>query len=240
MCSESGASAGYFMTPREITMRPRTVILSLAILLSCLPAAARAAAPSPPAISFEERAVVLSGASAGAKVAWFGVAREPVDYGGVIVRREALVADQDGDGTVRFELDRAVPFRSIWAAVDLTSGEFAVATPAGYPLRELKLNPNAFHSRGNGKLDLFGEGREFLALFVARPGAGSWVMTVYDGGAEDEDGPANLAVTMDPAAMTPVGDSPPAPDAFAGGDVFVAIDPNAMDAVAIRLVGAKP
>ncbi|MGH2627335.1 MAG: hypothetical protein ACRDHY_11870 [Anaerolineales bacterium] len=188
-------------------------------------------------LAFDERAVVASGLTAGGQVAWFGVAREPVNFGAAVVRREALLADEDADGKVRFELDRAVPFRSIWVAVDLTSGESAIGTPAGYPLRPLKLGVNAFLSRGLGKVDLFTESRDFLQVFVVRPKSGAWVLSAVDGSAEDQDGPANGSVTLDTLLLEPVGKSPPAPDGFAKDDVFVAIDPNRMEAVAVRLVG---
>ena len=192
-----------------------------------------------PQIAFEARAAVAIGVSPGGEVAWFAVAREPAEFNAVIVRREAVIADEDGDGKVRFEIDKPVPFRSIWVAVDLVSGEFALATPADYPLRELRLNPNAFRSGRAGRLEAFGEGREFLQLFAARPGVGAWVATVFDGSPEDQDGPTNLSVEARLSDMDPIQEGPPPPDAFATGDVFVVIDPNQMEAAAVRLVGPK-
>jgi hypothetical protein len=123
--------------------------------------------------------------------------------------------------------------------VDLASGELALATPADYPLREMRLNPNAFRSGRAGKLDTFGEGREFLQLFVARRGVGAWVMTVFDGSPEDQDGPTTRSIEARLSDMEPVQEGPPPPDAFATGDVFVVIDPNQMEAAAVRLAGPK-
>lgn len=98
------------------------------------PTALRAATP---AVTFEEAAVVASGLEPAARVGWFSVAREPGESVSRIVRREAVVADDDGDGTVRFELDAPVPQSSVWFAVDLAGGALTVASPAGRSKRRV-------------------------------------------------------------------------------------------------------
>lgn len=105
--------------------------LRVVVLLGLVPCAAVAQ----PVVSFEANAVVVSGVAAGGRVALLGVGREPVEYSGRVVRSEAVLADEDGDGRVRLELERAVPWRSLWAAVDLADGAAVLAAPEGYPLR---------------------------------------------------------------------------------------------------------
>src|SRR5215208_391656 len=95
------------------------------------------AAPAPPAIRVEAAAVVAEGIPAEGRIAWFSVAREATGEGSRSVRRKVLAADDDGDGVVRFALGQPVPPRSMWAAVDLATGELALAAPDGYPLRQV-------------------------------------------------------------------------------------------------------
>ena len=198
-----------------------------------------AAAPlaAQPAISFEPAAVVASGISPGGQVAWFGVARESEDHAARIVRRETVATDGDRDSAVRLDLGREVPLVSIWVAVDLATGKAAVATPEGFPLRQIAL-PGAGAVPGGAGPDRLELDRGYLELLVVRPGIGVWGATVGDGGVADDDGAADGRVSVALIHLRADGTSPAAPQSLGPGDLLVAIDPNEMEVAVSRISGA--
>ena len=192
-------------------------------------------------LAFEAQAMVASGLTPGEKVAWFSVAREATGFGSRVVRREWVILVDDKDGIARVELDQPVPPRSIWAAVDLKSGDYELGTPGDYPLRQAQLPPGSVLPGASGKLDrLFAGGRDLVDFFVARPAVGAWALTVWDGAGDDEDGPSNRQISSAFAKMEPAGEGPPPPDELKPGDVVIVMDPNAMEVMAARLSGGTP
>lgn len=193
-----------------------------------------------PAISFEEGAVKATGVTPSAKVVFFSVAREGQGYRTRAVPRDEMVQDADGDGVVRLDLGAAVPFRSIWAVVDLTSGVFAVASPAGYTPTEIEFPLAGLRGRGNGRPDRLDDRRYSLEALVARPGQGAWRLSLGDGDPDDEDGASNGRIEWAVAKGRPVKGDPPAPLDFSPGDVVIGIDPVRMEIYAARLPGQQP
>jgi len=183
-----------------------------------------------PAITFEASAVVVSGVTPGQAVAWFSVAREATEGGSLIVRREQVTATSSVDGVARFELTQPVPPRSIWAAVDLTTGKFALGTPEDFPLVQNVFKGDTIQADSTGKYDqfLFQDSGTMMEYFVARPGVGAWASTVWDGAIEDTDGLADGKAVAGLAGMEAAGASPAPPDGLVDGDVVIVIDPNEM------------
>jgi hypothetical protein len=203
-------------------------LLALLALVAASPLAAQTA------ISFEPAAVVASGMSPGGQVAWFSVARESEDHAAKIVRREPVVTDDNGDGAVRLELGKEVPLVSIWVAVDLATGKAVIATPEGFPLRQIELPGAGSVSDGVGpnRLEL---SRGYLELLVVRPGIGVWGATVGDGGEKDDDGASDSKVSVELVHLRASATSPAAPLSLGPGDVIVVIDPNEMEVAVSEL-----
>ena len=197
-------------------------------------------AAQPPSVAFEPEAVVVSGLAPQAQVAWMSVSREARAGYSRVVRREGIAQDHDRDGVIRLEPEGegAIAPRSVWAVVDLASGELALAAPGGVPVRE-KAFPGRGLTRGaSGKLDRFEAVREIVDILFVRPGAtpGAWVLTAGDGGEGDDDlaDDGVLAATL--ATAQPVGESAAAaPEELAAGDVVVAVDPRSLEVFAVRL-----
>lgn len=189
-----------------------------------------------PVVTFEETAVVASGLAPAARVAWFSVAREPGDYVGRIVRREAVMTDDDGDGAVRLELDASLPPVSVWFVVDLADGGLTVAVPDGAPFRERVFDPGLLRQEIAGVVRGLRDERLYLLAFLARPGAGAWTVALGDGGHHDDDRTPDGFVQAAFAAMEPVDGSLIPPEALAAGDVVVLVDPNALDFAAVQFV----
>lgn len=190
-----------------------------------------AAAAAEPLISFAEKSITASGVTPGGKVVWFGVAREIAEHTATLVRRSRIVIDDDRDGAVRLDLDRPVPFQSIWVAIDLTTGASAVATPEGYPLRRLELPVESLRS-GEGKPDWLEDTRGHVEILLARPGTegAAWGLAVGDGGNRDDDHAYDGRLVASLASFNGIGPSPnEPPQLFSARDVVVVIDPNQMD-----------
>jgi hypothetical protein len=201
----------------------RTVAGILLLGFAALPAGAQ------PTIGFEENAVVASGVTPGGSVVWFGIARERPGRITQVVRRDTVLPDSDGDGVVRLDLGRRVATESIWAAVDLGSGAFVVATPEGMPRREVALPGNSFRHSPRGAVEALQDAREFLEILVVRPGEGAWSLSVGDGGDSDADLQPNGSIRAALASMHPIQSSKAAPDQLLPGDVVVVVDPRQME-----------
>lgn len=191
-------------------------------------------AAAPLTVTFEPSAVAVSGITPKGQAVWFSIAREVSRNATAIVPRIEILPDDDGDGTVRLELARDVPRRSIWFAVDLATGETAVATPAGFPKVGMTLPAKAVPAA----LDRLELERQLAYLVVVRPGVGAWMLRVGDGGASDEDGEPDGTLR---AALTNLSslkaDGPPPPERFSPKDVVLIIDPNRMESSAVRIGG---
>lgn len=217
-----------------LTDSPR-VLLMIALCSLFLAPAVRAAGSgeAPPAVAFAGSQVVVSGVTAGGQVVLFSVAQEVDDYVPTFRRRDALLTDDDRDGSVVLDLGAEVPWRSIWVAVELGTGGAVVATPPEYPLRETGLA-----DQGAGPAVRWGAAgagqtvevdRSWVEGLLVQPGLGAWHFTAGDGGQGDTDGAADgvTRVALDEvAAADPA--LPAAPAALRTGDLLFVIDPGSM------------
>lgn len=184
-------------------------------------------------LSFVAEGPVLTGLEAAAPVAWLAVTRESRwDYERVRVERTVVPATP---GLTRSALPwpEAVPRRSTFVAVDLTTGQAAVGTqnPDGVP-------------RGNG-----GGARspergvaipgQSLQVLVVRPGGFVWHGAVADGANEDLDGAADGVISFDLDALKPEGTAPDGATTAAGDRVW-AIDLDKLTLHELVLVGGAP
>ncbi len=201
----------------------RTVVAMLVLGLAAIPLAAQ------PKIDFEKDAVVARGVTPGGSVVWFGVIRDRPGWTNRVVRRDALVADSDGDAVVRLDLGGMTTPQAIWTAVDLGTGAFVVATPEGMPRREVGLPGNSLRPSARGVVETIEDARQFLEILVVRPGEGSWALSVGDGSASDADLQADGNIRAALASMRPVQTAKAAPGQLLPGDVVVVVDPRLME-----------
>lgn len=217
----------------------RRPLLSFGLLLAIAIGAPASAAP--PAVSFEEQAVVVSGATASGSVAVFGVSQGFNGFTAYYLEETALLVDEDGDGSVRLELDLPLSkVRSVWAAVDLATGELSLAAPKGEAPRAEELPGDAL-----------GADRDRLTVAVQRwaytlwvrpgreAGAGAWAAIVGDGGAADGDGLEDRQVQATVKSFQPVAagkaSALPAPEQMAGGDLVLVVDPETLAISTLRV-----
>lgn len=228
----------------------------LALLLGAfLPTTAEAATPwfdlrdasAPPEllVSFEEAAVVVAGATEGADVVFYSVAREPRGVYQSVVRRHGL-AFADAQGEARFEVESeleggGVPLKSVWAVVDLASGAYAVAAPEGFLLQPVPLSGQAFQVGAPGVVNRVRHEHPSVDLLVVRPGVGAWSLRSVDQGPTDHD-PADddrvLTSLEDLESLDGLGTPPP--ERYGRDDVVIFIEPGELRHAATRLLGPPP
>jgi len=200
----------------------------LVLGLAALPAGAQ------PTISFEENAVVARGLTPGGLVAWFGVARERVNWTSRVAEWQDAEALVDKDGWAALDLGRQVPVKSVWVAVDMTTGGFAASSPPLYPWATHAAFPTegaVFASDGVSLLS-FRDDRQELEVLVIRPKVGAWRATVRHDDPASKEGHGVIFSYSD---LIPWGKLPSSPGQLVPGDVIVAIDPNRMEYFAQQL-----
>jgi len=187
-------------------------------------------------VSFEGSVVHITGATPRGQVALVAVMREA--HGKMITRlndTQQLLSDPEGDGSIDYDLKRAVPPRSIWVVVDVASGESLITAPGDFPKRESALPPGFVKNVPADEFDtLIGENLLLHVLWVrtgngnGNGSAGAWFMRAADGGANDTDHKTNGRAMLSTAGFVPLGDSGQAPKKLKKGDVIVLLDPFAM------------
>jgi hypothetical protein len=208
-------------------------ILFLALAVSAV--AQQPPAPPAPVITFEKNAVVVSGVTAKGQLVLFGVARELAeDDVATVVRRSQVLTDDDSDGRVRLDLGKDVPFRSVWVAVDLATGQWTTAAPEGYPLRLVGWQGSGIERRATAPSDRVEDARTFAEILLVRPGLGAWQLTVEDGSGSDDDGAADGKIAASLDRLIPVAGTVAPPARFDPTDVVVLIDPNRMELTVVQ------
>ena len=209
----------------------RLALWTLLVALLTLLSAARASAELN--LEIEDHGVSITGLTPGSSAAILSVWRHRVlDAFTRVTRISELIADDDGDGTVRLDLEAAVPVGSPWVVVDSATGAMTVQAPAGYPVKSFTLDDRRVHkSLGRFVID-----RGDLEVLAVRPSVGAWHLPLSDGGPEDGDGEQNGAIAATLLSLQPLGFSPPIPlDGFVEGDVLAAIDVRRMELVTVRI-----
>lgn len=208
----------------------RCCLMAVFSLLAILPAQA-----APLRATLEERAVVVSGVTPNGKAVLLGVAREMGEDDHPTVRRILeVLADEDGDGAVRYAVEGGVPATSLWAVADLASGDFDTTAPAAFGVRRVSWRGRGIGRRSDGR-DAVEDQRRLLELLVVRPQAGAWTLRVSDGDESDGDGIIDGRLEGVLEKMRPVGDGPAPAAVFQKDDLVMALDPMAMEITLVKV-----
>lgn len=211
------------------------------VLFSLLFAFAGPGMGQPTLTLFQDR-IEVEGISASGDLVLFGAAREGLGYfNRVRFTREILSADLTGHAELT--LERELAPRSVWAVVDLSTGEYALASPRLEGPNEKPLPAEAFISGDTGEVEAVRFDHRVAEALVARAGKdeaprGVWSVRLADGDpATDADGTFNRSVTLEVAALQPLlGEA--AAESFEPGDVVLMIDPDTLE-VSVARLGAE-
>ncbi|HEV7922813.1 MAG TPA: hypothetical protein VGR02_18660 [Thermoanaerobaculia bacterium] len=160
---------------------------ALAVLVA-IPLYAAQTAP-PPAITFEAKGVTVTGLTPGGAAAMFMMSRQPDVYI-TRLKQDSAMLTGGKDGTARYEANYEVVQRSVWAVIDIESGQYAVACPSGdcAPLRRTLNTGTFFKNNAAGEPEGLDIPMEMADVFLVSPKSGVWHVMLGDGGEKDEDG----------------------------------------------------
>lgn len=185
--------------------------------------------------------IIVQGATPGGTIVLMGVAHQSDGFSSTADTVSYRVQDLELDGAVEFslsnpdsfDLDESKVLRSLWIAVDLTSGDYIVYSPHAQEVME---SPGAFSSaRVSGQLQVSFGAQDVEAVLV-RPGTGAWSGSFKDGGSTDLGANSDGAVTFTSTSLTLVpllGNSGlngiSTLNGFARGDIFFFIDHRTLE-----------
>jgi hypothetical protein len=195
----------------------RYLFLSAVLVVLVLPANAKTV------ITFEESAVVAR-VTPGANTAWFALIHDRIGYRPRITNRAFLLKDEDGDGVVRFEIERA-SLPAVWMVVDLVSGDHDIGNPKRGYLRRRQLPPAALQAQSAAVSARVLRRMTFAVVWLARPGVGAWIGIAEDGSEQDGDHSYDGSIAVSTEGMVPIDQSPPAPRDLRRDDVIAITDP---------------
>lgn len=183
-------------------------------------------------ISFEGTSARVSNLSPARPVVLFAVSRE-FRTGEVTVVPRARIQVSDAKGEAVLDFGRAVSPFTIFAAIELDSGNFAVEEGSSGK----SIVTDAVLLR-RGKKDKFNElilGGSYLEVLVVRPLGGAWRGAFGDGAPGDksprQDGAIAFELETLQAVLVP---GPPPPDELNATDVVIIVDPRSMRYIALK------
>ena|SRR6266849_928365 len=200
-------------------MKAQFVGLLLLVLLSTNGLAANAAI----SISFSSNAITIHGGTPGTTFFLFSVSNEPAGYYNTVARHELLtIADRSGAATVQVD---HVAQRSVWFVVDTRTGEYAIASPPGFPLLATLTPPQVLLDKAG--VERLAISRDFADIAVVRPGTGAWIDSVSKGGPKDSNkGGGPLHATA--GAFHAVDNKAPGPEHLTPADLVIIVDPHTL------------
>jgi hypothetical protein len=182
------------------------------------------------AIAFDSPRVTITGVTPGADVVIFAVVREPHDHYVSLLRREAVLTDTDRDGRVEYTSPAPVPWTSVWCAVDMDSGRYAIQSPFPFALNVLQLPQSALRRNGAGATDSLVFSMAQADFLLVRTRDGAWTGLVMDGGRGDTDAKNDgswRALFENSHGIGPV--KKDKPKHLLPHDLLILIDSNALD-----------
>jgi hypothetical protein len=220
---------------------PRWSRYVIALVLAALSYSARAQEQLPRLTgTFNNGSLVIGGVTPRGNVAIFAVVREAKAYHVAVRRIDQIVADSDGDGRVQVEAKTTLSDRAVFAAVDLTSGAYVVASPDPQGVTTIDSSEFSFPGKGLGHLLHMEINRGVLDVLIVRAGkgnaAGAWKGRLVDGATSDADKRVNNYSRMEFDALTPLTtDGPKKMQHALPGDTIVLVDPRSLHVLAGRI-----
>lgn len=161
-------------------------MMSCLLLTLVIPVASQATVQ----MTFPAGTVEVSGATPGGNVVLFGTARQSEGWLSKCENLGFQLTDPEQDGTVALQTGGQNAFafepnsvqRSVWVAVDLTTGEATVDSPEMGEVIESDAEFRAFLQAGQWHIEIE---EQTVDVVVVRPGVGAWGGQIHDGATND-------------------------------------------------------
>jgi hypothetical protein len=156
-----------------------------------------------PALTFSSQTVQVQGMTPGATVVWFGMGLDIVEYSEMrSERQETAVADAQGGATLIFQA--AVPPQSVWVAVDLTTGAFALGSPPAFTAGSFNVAAGSIVNGTGSASDQLTDPAGCVHVLLVRPGQGAWAATIGRGGVNDQSSPMDASLRFSIESLGPI------------------------------------
>jgi hypothetical protein len=196
----------------------KTIAVTI-MLVGPLFAAAEPPSPQPLAIQVEGNIVTATGLTPGGACAVIVSWRMRA---AIVETWRARTADEAGVVSAAFPF--AAPAGGLIAVIDVATGRLQVTVGDGSFFERIDLPAGRFKRDDARDVDEVASPQVRAMTVIARPGEGVWVQRGFDGAGGDADGSVDGRIRTDPAAMTPIGDSGPAPQKIKRRDTVLVID----------------
>lgn len=214
---------------------PRGKVRGVILVAACLLVQAAAlAAPARISVSFTGADVVVSGATPNGQVVLVGLARQPLGDRTRVVPYCQLL-DSGRDGTAHFPINGSLDWKSVWGAVDLTTGDTVVGHPDRSPGRQAEWRGKGLGRDGNGKLNRIEQQGDWLLLMLVQPSGDVFQSSVVDGGPADEDKRSDGTITLSLDSFETRRGKGSRPDEARPGDVLFVMNVDDLSMVAERV-----
>lgn len=204
--------------------------LSFFLLALAVVTTAEAGAPPkdlpPIAVTFGAHSVTAKGTTPGGNVLFASLGEAAIQWSREILWLTLVEHDASGQGEATLTTTRPIATTSVWAVIDLTSGNLTLASPPGFPLRRLDFPGNGMARGISGQLERLDLNQRGMFIVWVRPGVGAWSKRVGDGGAADDDHTIDGKVRASAENMLPIGSSGAAPKHFLPHDTVVVFNPS--------------
>jgi hypothetical protein len=202
-------------------------------LLSAVPVRSE---PAPLAIVVGESGITISNVTKGGDVVLFSCARGTRDRRIHVQPLASVLHDEDRDGIVSVTRADGVPIRSVWVAVDFTTGSTAAGAHPTFPLLVSSIGEGMYRKNAAGEIAELIHEQPRIVLLLVRPGRGAWLLRAFDGGEGDRDGVASGTLSLLFEDARSITGKDKAPKGVKKDDVIVAIDPSHLDVFLGRIV----
>lgn len=206
--------------------------MSRLVLLAILLAASLTIAAQPPAplsIQVTESTITISNLTRGGSIVLFTCSRGTRASRIHVQPVASMLQDQDQDGIVRVVPEGAVPIRSVFVAVDYSSGAMATAAHPSFPLLVSPIGTEMLRKDAEGDVAALAHALPRLVMLLVQPGKGAWLLRGRDGVESDRDGAGNGTLLLAFEDALSITGKDKAPKKLKAGDVIAAIDPGHLD-----------
>lgn len=213
-----------------------TVVRRVSYLFALLLAGQAFASNAGPVIDVTAAEIVVH-ATPRSDVFLIAVAREPMPYHWRIVKRTDVATDADGDGIVRFPR-ASTSDRAVYGAFDLTTGQGAIAYPAGFrDVPDERVRPRLADSWIRHEKSFAVNGL-YVDVILIRPQGKVWHWEGGDGVADDDDASVG-GIRVGAGALRPLHGAASPPDSIQPSDLMLFIRADTLEAVIGRAGGAQ-
>jgi hypothetical protein len=205
-------------------MRSTTLIGVMVLMALAATAFAAQQAPQALSLTFNNDSISVGGAVPSHPIYLFGMARETRPYITRVQPYETRLLDSSGAGKVDFAFNKERSWRSVWLAVDLTSGAAVAGSPPEYSSNSITLSGKELKKDPGGEIAQIAADGSMVQFVVIRPGVGVWGELAISQGPLDE-GTDDNKVSLSIYKLQPLaGTTDPAPKKLKKGDVVFVLD----------------